>query len=206
VTGNRLENSGNGPAAPLRRFLPPGAIGALAAVAETGGQPLRLVLRYQRESLGGGEVWRLVTGHLVHLGASHMLMNVLALGVLATIFRRLLCDRDWWLGCLAAALAIDAGLYFGNPAVQWYVGLSGVLHGVWAIAAVRAWQQGRGEAVAFALLLAVKLGYEALVGPVPLTGAVAAGPVVAVAHAYGAAGGAAYALVGFAVRTRSRPL
>jgi len=190
----------------FRQFLAPGAIGALAALVETGGDPVRLALRYERDGLATGEVWRLVTGHLVHLGPSHMAMNVLALGVLALIFQRLLTDRDWWLGCVAAAFAIDAGLYFGSPAVQWYVGLSGVLHGVWAIAAVRAWQQRRAEALAFTLLLAVKLGYEALVGPVPLTGAVAAGPVVAVAHAYGATGGAAYALASFVVRPRGRPL
>lgn len=191
---------------PLRRFLAPGAIGALAALVETGAEPLRLVLRYERDGLSAGELWRLVTGHLVHLGPSHMAMNVLALGALAFIFQRLLSDRDWWLGCLAAALAIDAGLYFGSTTVQWYVGLSGVLHGVWAVAAVRAWQERRAEALAFTLLLAIKLGYEAIVGPVPLTGAVAAGPVVAVAHAYGAGGGAAYALASLAVRTRGRPL
>lgn len=192
--------------APFRRFLAPGAIGALAALVQTGGGPARLALRYEREGLAAGEAWRLVTGHLVHLGPSHMAMNVLALGVLALIFQRLLTDRDWWLGCLAAAFVIDAGLYFGSPDIQWYVGLSGVLHGVWAIAAIRAWQQRRTEALAFTLLLAVKLAYEALVGPVPLTGTVAAGPVVAVAHAYGAAGGAAYALASFAVRPRGRSL
>jgi rhomboid family GlyGly-CTERM serine protease len=183
----------------------PGQVGALAALAELGGEPLRLLLRYEREGLAGGELWRVVTGHLVHLGPSHMAMNVLALGVLAFVFARLLSHRDWWLGCLAAALAIDAGLFFVSREVEWYVGLSGVLHGVWAIASVRAWLERRPEALAFTLLLAVKLGYEAWFGPVPLTGAVAAGPVVAVAHAYGTVGGVGYALARFAIRPR-RPL
>lgn len=181
-------------------------IGGLAAAAEAGGQPLRLTLRYARDGLAGGEVWRLVTGHLVHLGPSHMAMNVLALGVLAFVFGSRLGDRDWLLGYLAAALAIDGGLYWLSTGVDWYVGLSGVLHGIWALGAVRAWQLSRIEGLAFGMLLLIKLGYEAVFGPVPLTGAVAAGPVVEVAHAYGATGGSIYAIASLAIRSRGPSL
>jgi rhomboid family GlyGly-CTERM serine protease len=206
VTAGRPESPGRARFAPLRPFLVPAVIAGLAALAELGGEPLRLSLRYARDGLAAGEIWRLVTGHLVHLGPSHMIMNVAALGVLAWVFARLLSGTDWWAGCLAAALTIDAGLYFVSTGVAWYVGLSGVLHGVWALACVRAWQGSRPEAIVFTALIAIKLIYEAWQGPVPLTHAVAAGPVVAVAHLYGAAGGAIYGIAALAIRSRGRSL
>lgn len=181
----------------------PAAIGIAAAALELGGAGARQALRYDRAALADGELWRLLTGHLVHLGPSHMLMNVAALAVLAFVLSPLLRARDWLLGAGLAALAIDAGLYGFHPAVGWYVGLSGVLHGLWATAAVKALSTGRIEALPLALLLVAKLGYELLVGPVPFTGEIAAGPVVTAAHAWGALGGSLAALIGVAI-TRGR--
>lgn len=186
----------------FRAWLAPLAIGLAAAVAELAGDRGRLALRYARDGLEGGQLWRLVTGHIVHLGPSHMLMNIAALGVLAWLFVPLLRTRDWLVAGLAAALAIDAGLYRFGPEVQWYVGLSGVLHGFWACACIRALLLRQREALPLALLLVAKLTYELVVGPVPLTGAVAAGPVVTVAHAWGALGGGSAALLLFAIIPR----
>jgi rhomboid family GlyGly-CTERM serine protease len=205
VTAGGPEKPGG---ARFRPFLVPCVIAGLAAVTGLGGEPLRLALRYARDGLAAGEIWRLITGHLVHLGPSHMIMNVAALGVLAWVFARFLSATDWWAGCLTAALAIDTGLYFISTEVAWYVGLSGVLHGIWALACVRAWQRSRSrpEAIGFTALIAIKLIYEAWQGPVPLTHAIAAGPVIAVAHLYGAAGGTIYGLASFAIRSRGRSL
>jgi rhomboid family GlyGly-CTERM serine protease len=187
-------------------LLPPAAIGLSSALLELGGGPLRTALRYDRDGLEAGEFWRLLTGHLVHLGPSHMVMNVLALAVLAVVLEPMLRPRDWFVVGLAAALAIDAGLYWCHPSVEWYVGLSGVLHGFWSAACVRGLLSRRGEAVPLTLLLLGKLAYERLAGPIPLTGEIAAGPVVTQAHAWGAAGGALAALALLAIRRRRSPL
>jgi rhomboid family GlyGly-CTERM serine protease len=135
-----------------------------------------------------------------------MLMNVVALGILAVIFGRLLCTIDWILVGLTAALAIDAGLYWISTGIDWYVGLSGVLHGFWAAACVFAIAGRRSEAIALTLLILVKLGYEALIGPVALTGEIAGGAVVTVAHAYGAVGGVLAALGLIAIRRQTRSI
>jgi rhomboid family GlyGly-CTERM serine protease len=190
----------------FRRLLAPGAVGGVALLLEVGGEPLRMALRYEREGIASGEIWRLVTGHLVHLGPTHAAMNVAALGVMAAVFTRFLTTWDWVVAMLVAALAIDAGLYALSPAVAWYVGLSGVLHGCWAAACVRAFAERPAEAWALTALILGKLAYETVSGPLTLTGTVAGGPVVAVAHAYGAVGGAlAMALVA-AIRPPARPL
>jgi hypothetical protein len=87
---------------------------------------------------------------------------------------------------LASMAAIDAGLWLCDSTVAWYVGSSGVLHGVMAAGTLA--QLRRGEATGWVLLafLAGKLAYEHWVGALPLAGSV----VVVDAHLYGVAGGA----------------
>ena len=197
------------PAKGLDRISPAWAalgIAALAIAAEFGGETARLALRYDRLALEQGELWRLLSGHIVHLGSSHLLMNLVALAALTWLLAPLLGPLNWIGVVVVSGLAIDAGLYWLSPAVGWYVGLSGVLHGAWAAAAVLAWPDRRREATLLALLLAVKLGYEAFVGPTEITSAIAGGPVVAVAHAYGAAGGVIWASLLLAIRWRRASL
>jgi len=182
------------------------AIAGFAGLFELWGDSGRLALRYDRESIGTGELWRLITGHLVHLGPSHLAMNVLALAILAFVLPALATWRQWLLAFLSSALVIDVGLLAFHPAVEWYVGLSGVLHGFWTAGVVLALHARRLEAIPLAILLLLKLGYEFAFGPVPLSGEVAAGPVVSAAHAWGAVGGAAFALGSIAVRSRDRSL
>ena len=191
---------------PFRTYVAPAVIGGLAVVAELSGEPGRMLLRYQREALASGQIWRLVTGHLVHLGPSHMLMNVAALAILALLFGQLLRPRDWFAAGLMGSLAIDGGLYWLSPEVAWYVGLSGVLHGFWAAACLHALRRRTGEGLMLTGLILLKLGYEALIGPVPLTGAIASGPVVEIAHAYGAIGGVVSVLLIAAVDAFRRRL
>ena len=62
----------------------------------------------------------------------------------------------------------------------------------------------RAESVANLVVLAVKLAYEALAGPLPGSVGVSGGPIVTQAHLYGAAGGvAAAALISIGNRWRA---
>lgn len=183
-------------------FVVPGIIAGLAGLAELAGETGRSALRYDRAAIEAGEIWRLLTGHLVHLGPSHLAMNVLALAILAAVLPALATWRQWLLAGVLSTLSIDIGLFVFNPSVAWYVGLSGMLHGFWAAGVLLALQQRRMEALPLAALLLIKLGYEWIAGPIPLSGEVAAGPVVTQAHLWGAAGGALFALSSIAVRRR----
>jgi rhomboid family GlyGly-CTERM serine protease len=154
-----------------------------------GGNPVREFLRYERAGILGGELWRLVGGHVVHLGWSHLWLNIIALAILAHVFADVLTRGQWWLTLLLSAAAIDVGLLWLDPAVEWYVGLSGALHG---LIVVGGWCLLRGHRrVALALLAGVagKLAWEQWLGPLPFTAAAAAGPVLVNSHLYGAIGG-----------------
>jgi len=150
-------------------------------------------LRYDRARIAGGELWRLLSGHLVHYDARHLLMNLAGLGLLWWLFIADLPARSWWLIVALSACAVSAGLYLFDPAVGWYVGLSGVLHGIWAAAGVAAWRRWRLESGVTLALLAGKLVLERGIGPIS-AGVDPGLTVIVAAHLYGALGGLAGAL------------
>ena len=180
-------------------------LGAVALAAELGGESVRLLARYDRAGLEGGELWRLATAHVVHLGWGHLWPNLLALGLIGGLFNDVLKARDWLIIGAGSAAAIDAGLYFLDPTVGWYVGLSGVLHGFVAGGTVALLLARQSFGALLGAGLAAKLAFEQLVGPIPFTAAATGGPVIVAAHLYGSLGGlAAYAGAHFVRRNGSQ--
>jgi hypothetical protein len=92
--------------------------------------------------------------------------------------------------------AIDVGFVFYEPQLDWYVGYSGVLHGILAAGAIAWWKRGPAAmALALSAVLIGKLAWEQWQGALPFT----PGPVVTASHLYGAAGGV---LAGLLLRPR----
>src|ERR1017187_5149963 len=143
------------------------------------------LLRYDRGAIAAGGWWRLLTAHIVHLDAHHLVLNALGLVLMWSLFAADYDAIEWTIIVLAGALAICSGLWWLSPRVAWYVGASGVLHSVVAAGtakhlAARVWDRW-----ILLVLLSAKLAYEQLGGYEP--------PLVVVdAHLYGA-------ICGFAV-------
>jgi rhomboid family GlyGly-CTERM serine protease len=156
------------------------------------GDSARQRLRFDRSALEAGQWWRVFTAHVVHLGATHTLMNLAGFGLVVVLFRHDLRIREWIGGGLAAAAAIGIGLYTLSPETVWYVGLSGVLHGWFALGALRVTETQRGFGLLLVGAIIVKLAYEQARGANPATLALHIGPVVVDAHLYGAIGAAAF--------------
>lgn len=166
-------------------------LAALLLVLNAFGEPVRQALRYQRDLLAQGEYWRLLTGHLVHGSWQHVALNVAGLTLVAVLFRGAYRAGQWLFIGVVSALCIDAGLFWLVPTLQWYVGLSGVLHGLLAAGAWSWWhapvrEGDRGMAVLLSLILIGKLGWEQWQGALPLSGDL---NVIVDAHLYGAVGG-----------------
>jgi rhomboid family GlyGly-CTERM serine protease len=147
-------------------------------------------LRYERAGLAQFQWWRLIGAHLVHLGWQHTLLNCAGLALLWALFAREFSPRRWLWITLAGAGAIDAGLWFLRPEVDWYVGASGVLHALWGAGAFGAYRRGDGLGATLLLLLIIKLVYEQQSGASLLEHDL---PLVPAAHLLGALGGLAAA-------------
>jgi rhomboid family GlyGly-CTERM serine protease len=180
------------------------ALLVVCALFGAGGDELRDLGRYERLAIESGEYWRLVTGHLVHLGVGHLWPNLAATAIIGLLFEGVFRNADWLRIGAASAAAIDLGLYALEPQVQWYVGLSGVLHGYVAAGALALLMRRDKLGVVLAMGVAAKLIFEQLSGPVPFTAASVGGPVVVAAHLYGVIGGVLAEAATQVARRRSR--
>ena len=154
------------------------------------GDPARLLLRWERALIVDGELWRLLTGHLVHLGASHLILNLAGLLLVWFLVGRDLKPLQWVTIFLVSVVTIDLGFWVLNPGLAWYVGLSGVLHGMLAAGIVLAASDARKDLVLLGVLVVAKLFYEQVAGALPGSGTASGGLVIVDAHLYGAVSGA----------------
>ena len=186
----------------------PIAIALVTIVIALAGPEAQQGLRYERSGVFAGAVWRLFTAHFVHLGWGHLLMNMAALGLIWGLAWRTLPVSAWLAISLASLSSVSAGLLIFNPGLEWYVGLSGMLHGLFAagivaslaapahpgahgIGAALTTRIGHRFEIGLLLALCGKVAWEQLYGPLPGSTEFAGGAVVVDAHFYGLMGGLA---------------
>jgi rhomboid family GlyGly-CTERM serine protease len=157
--------------------------------------------------------WRLITAHLVHVNARHVLLNAVVWLVFARLFAPELGARRQALACTIGAAAIGGGLAAFYPQVGWYRGASGVMYTlyftgavVWLGHALRSPRPGRWQRLALPAVLTVG-GWAKIIWEQPRTGALPFNPwldapVVPQAHVLGAAAGTLLAVV---LLLRERP-
>lgn len=176
-----------------RRWLIPGILALCALGAMAGGRPAELLCRYDRSAILAGEWWRGITAHMVHLGWSHLLLNIAGIGLVFSLFRDSLSLRIWLIGVVGCAFAVTAGLLLFSPKIDWYVGMSGMLHGLFAMGLLAGGKDRRRLAYIGGIGLTGKLLLEFVNAPMPSTAHILDHPVVTESHLYGALGGAAIA-------------
>lgn len=165
-----------------------------------GGETVRGMLRYERADVLQGEWWRLISAHFAHGDTRHLALNLTGLVLLSVLFAGCYSLAGWLVVALFSMAAIAFGLVFYEPQLDWYLGLSGVLHGLLAGGALAWWRREPPLlALALSVLLVGKLGWEQWQGAWALAGSL---PVVVNAHLYGALGG----LLGAALLSGSRHL
>jgi rhomboid family GlyGly-CTERM serine protease len=189
---------------PAATWTIPAAIIGVSGLIMLGGATASEWLRYDRVWIGQGEVWRLLSGHVAHLGWSHLALNSTGLVLIWFLVGGAQSIRAWILIIAISIAAIDIGFWLQQPQLHWYVGMSGFLHGILAAGIVSRLRHLQAETVVLAVLLVAKIAWEQLSGPLPGSEATSGGPVVVAAHLYGALGGALGAfLVGIRVRSRA---
>lgn len=171
------------------RAMAHAAFAALLLVAlQAAGDAPRLLLRYERDPVLHGELWRLFSAHLVHLGWAHALLNACGLLLCAWIAparfgaARLVGDGLWLGGCVSLLLLAC------SPQVAHYVGLSGVLYGLFVLGLAPS--AFKGDRIALLGLTTVLgwMAWQLVAGPSAAEERQIGGPIIAVAHLYGVVG------------------
>lgn len=172
------------------------ALAAICALLGAFAHEVNPFLEYRRSGIEALQLWRLLTAHAAHLGLAHGVLNGAALVAVWAIFRDLVGRAEWGWLLAGSVAAVDTGLYFVSPGVEWYVGASAALHGLFGGAAVLMLGRGaRGYGSALLAVLAAKLAWEQASGGAMTSAVLGNAPVVTIAHLYGAIGGVAVAVL-----------
>ncbi|PTA50360.1 rhombosortase [Shewanella morhuae] len=122
------------------------------------------VLAYNRGAINGGEWWRLVSGNLLHTNQWHLLMNLAGLWVVLFLhhfhYHLKGLSTLFFILCLFEGI----GLYVGYPQLLGYVGLSGMLHGLFVYGAVQDIVHKLRSGYVLLIGVIIKVGYEQLYG------------------------------------------
>jgi rhomboid family GlyGly-CTERM serine protease len=105
------------------------ALVLLAATAQLGNDQ---ALAWQRSALDAGEWWRLGSGIWVHLSWAHAALNLAGAACVVAMFERWIAPWQQLLALTVMGFMTGLLLWWGFPQVQWMVGLSGPLHGLFA--------------------------------------------------------------------------
>ena len=133
-----------------------------------------------------GQWWLILTSQLVHLSLNHALLNVAGYLFVVYCFRRELSPAQELIILSVSMLAVGLGIYWFNPEIVWYYGLSGAIYGV-LIGCVLA-NAPRMPVISglFFMFVVGKVVYEQFfASPDRVTAQLIGGPVAIDAHLYG---------------------
>lgn len=140
---------------------------------------------YDRSQLHNFQWWRLITGHFLHTNTTHLLLNATGLLLLWALHGHYYKTCRYLLQFMALCLGTAISLYVFAEQMQWYVGLSGVLHGLFVIGAYFDIRQKFRTGWLMLLGIWIKVGHEQIYGASEDVAQLIAANVAIDAHLYG---------------------
>ncbi|HUR41626.1 MAG TPA: rhombosortase [Verrucomicrobiae bacterium] len=177
-------------------WLLPAVLMGLILLLAAGGEPVRSALRYDASAISSGEVWRLLTGNFVHMGWWHLFLNELGLMVLVLLCPEKLSAAVWTRRTVLLGLGMSAGLYWFVRDTYWYVGMSGVIHGLFLLGLGRQLVRD-GDLIAAGCIayLVGKIAWELYAGAPVSDEQALGGKVLVESHLYGSLSALLYGLI-----------
>lgn len=186
-------------------WSPVATIMALMLLAELTGEWGRNVLAFDREAILDGQWWRLLTANFVHLGWYHLFLNEMGLLVLLLLCPERLPPWQWARRMVWLSVLMTLALLMFVPKLHGYVGMSGVIHGLFLLGLLP--QVMRRDLIAMACLayLTGKIGWEFFAGAPVSDEAAIGGHVVVESHLFGVVAAVLYAAVFRTLRGEGAP-
>ena len=151
--------------------IPPGLVLPMLAVAASiviqCWPSAQTALQYDRSAIGIGQLWRLVTGHMVHWGWKHLAGDISALILLCWTIGA----RGGWkvtLAALGGAVVISLAIMIVDPGTVIYRGMSGVKYGLLAwvvLARLAAGEGGRSGMETVGWILRFRVSWSGWASP-----------------------------------------
>jgi rhomboid family GlyGly-CTERM serine protease len=150
---------------------------------------------YHRQLISQGEFWRIFTGHFFHTNGYHLLLNIAALILLWALHGQFYTLKNYSFLFITSAVVCSAGLYFLSPDIRQYVGLSGVLHGVFVFGAMMDIRQQDKTGYLLFLGVWLKIAHEQFYGASKDVSTLIDASVAIDAHLWGAVGGLLFSAI-----------
>ena len=99
-------------------------------------------LEFRRQLILNGQLWRVLTGHWVHANTVHFVLNISAALLLYVVFFRSIKVQEWMASGVVFSALISVCLLLFMPELDWYNGLSGLLHAWVVYGSIRKIQAG----------------------------------------------------------------
>jgi len=141
--------------------------------------------RYESDVFTSLEIWRLLTAHAVHLNWMHWLLNNLGFLLLVAITQVTWRFSFWIKIIVIHGLVISIALFVFNESLKWYVGFSGVLYGLFILAALLSFKKDKLISFLILAIIMTKILAEQFWGSEISTQALLGAPVIVDAHAFG---------------------
>lgn len=142
-------------------------------------------LRYQYDWLPKTEYWRLLSAHWIHVNWMHLALNAAGLLLCMAIATPRWKISEWIVYNLILASGISILFSLRNPHLGWYAGYSGVLFGIYFLAAVDLYRREKLIALLLGAAISIKVILEQSSDLKITTSELISTPVIIDAHLYG---------------------
>lgn len=171
------------------------AVAFLAVMAYFFNDALADTFVYHHQLISQGEFWRLVSGHFFHTNGYHLLLNLAALILLWALHGQFYSLKNYSLLFITSTLVCSVGLYFFSPDIRQYVGLSGVLHGIFVFGAIMDIRQHDKTGYLLFAGVWLKIAHEQFYGASKDVSTLIDASVAIDAHLWGAVGGLVFSVI-----------
>ncbi|MEZ9156685.1 rhombosortase [Vibrio lentus] len=162
-------------------------------------EPVQAWVVWDKNAIADGQWWRILTGNFSHTNYSHLLMNLVGLWIISYLFQP---NKKQLLSALLF-ISLVTGFALLLSSIQIYVGLSGTLHGLFGLFALREALNGRNSSWLLVFGLIAKIAWEQFFGPSSTTGELINARVAIEAHLAGALAGGFMAVALFVMNRKT---
>lgn len=143
-------------------------------------------LQYDRLAINNGEWFRLISGHFLHTNFTHLAFNLIGFLLLWALHGDDYTITNNLILIVYLGFAVSFSIHYFSPELSLYVGLSGVLHGLFCWGVIQDIRKKMTTGYLLFIGAVLKIGSEQLYGAGALMPTLIEADVAVDSHLYGA--------------------